>query len=243
VLGAVRRHLVERFWRLQERLTIERSLQLERSRMLTFAVQFVSYNEMEGDYLEFGVYSGRTFRHCHRAQRLFRGSMHAYLVDSFAGLPEPSGPDADGPFAKGQYAMSQEQLAALFDRQGIPRADYTFVPGFYADLLRDHAFDRLPLERAALVHFDCDLYASARDALALAAPYLQTGTVCLFDDFYCFRARSDRGEQRALREFEAGHPQVRLKPWRPYHWAGMSFFVERASEGDSSKVPAQDEPG
>ena len=45
----------------------------------------------EGDYLEFGVFEGMSFKHaCHLSKRFNHKNMHFYAFDSFQGLPKPT---------------------------------------------------------------------------------------------------------------------------------------------------------
>ena len=47
----------------------------------------------------------------------------------------------------------------------------------------------------------------------------------MFDDWFCFHGRPDKGEQRACREWLDANPQISLVPYRDFHWAGRSFLV------------------
>ena len=48
---------------------------------------------------------------------------------------------------------------------------------------------------------DCDYYSSARDVLNYIKPYLQKGTIIIFDDWYAFKGDKNHGEQKAFNEF------------------------------------------
>jgi hypothetical protein len=62
-------------------------------------------------------------------------------------------------------------------------------------------------------------------ALDFVTDLVQDGTVVAFDDWYNFRARPDRGEQRACREWLERNPAITLVPYRDFHWAGRAFVV------------------
>src|SRR6266536_441110 len=85
----------------------------EYSVMLKHAMTYVCGCEVLGDYLEFGSSRGITmsaaFKH---AQNIGLRSMKFFSFDSFEGLPEISGIDADGPchYHKGEYACSLDQF-------------------------------------------------------------------------------------------------------------------------------------
>ena len=77
----------------------------------------------------------------------------------------------------------------------------------------------------ALVHFDCDLYESTRDALALAAPALQDGAMLMFDDWFHYRGNPRKGQARAFAEFLDQHPQWVSVPYRSYSTFCQAFIL------------------
>ena len=102
-----------------------------------------------------------------------------------------------------------------------------YFVGTFADIAKRQEQAICALQPAAIVHIDCDLYASARDALELVSPKLQQGTVLLFDDYNCFSADPNQGERRALREFLASHPDIEVESWFSYLFAGQAFLVHK----------------
>jgi hypothetical protein len=87
------------------------------------------------------------------------------------------------------------------------------VKGFYERSLTPALRDRLLPQKAAVIYIDCDLYASAAVVLDFIVPFLQEGTVIVFDDWNCYYANPDRGERRAWREFLEAHPDLRFEPF------------------------------
>ena len=65
---------------------------------------------LEGDYLEFGLYRGYTFWYAQQAANLVgRSSMRFYGFDSFEGLPEVEGPDRKAAiFISGDYRCTTD---------------------------------------------------------------------------------------------------------------------------------------
>jgi hypothetical protein len=199
-----------------------------RSGMLSLAYWFMFGNELEGDYLEFGSFQGRTFRLAwEHHRRHFDGRVHFWLFDSFRGLPESTGGDTDPKWQAGRLAYSVDELHEVATGIGASRTAYTPVEGFFADTLTPERASQMAADgvRAGIVYVDCDLYDSAKLVLDFARPMLQTGTVLCFDDFYCFAADPDKGEQRALREFLVANPGVGVVEYYRYGWHGRSFIV------------------
>jgi predicted O-methyltransferase YrrM len=78
-----------------------------------------------------------------------------------------------------------------------------------------------------LIYIDCDLYSSTKEAFEWIRPYLQTGTIICFDDYFTFSGDADKGGQRALREFAEKYPEFSFLDWLLFGWAGKSFIVNR----------------
>jgi O-methyltransferase len=193
----------------------------ESARMLNDAFGYVANEGIEGDYAEFGVLEGRTFAEAgNAADRYGLRQMNFHAYDSFAGLPEIEGVDAGGPFRTGQFSSPREVFDSATKR--IPAARRTVTEGFY-----DQTLPSAERHRLAIVWIDCDLYESTVPVLEFITDQLQDGSVLIFDDWFCFHGRPDRGEQRATGEWLNTHPEIRLVPYREFHWAGRSFLVNR----------------
>lgn len=197
--------------------------------MLAQAFEFTKINGVRGDYFEFGVFRGKTFGYARTMARRYRVSDIVFRgFDSFEGLPQV---DADVKYegwSEGQYACSKPEFEAILRRKGFDRREYALVEGFYDRSLTDALAATLSAEGvlARLVYVDCDLYESTRDVLLFVRHFLQDGTIVCFDDYWHYRGRSDQGEQRAITEFLAANPAIRLRPWVTYSPMGQSFICE-----------------
>lgn len=68
-----------------------------REEILRIAMLYASMCKLKGDYLEFGVQTGDSFMTAfHFAKQLDLKQMRFYAFDSFEGLPEITGVDAEG---------------------------------------------------------------------------------------------------------------------------------------------------
>jgi hypothetical protein len=206
-------------------------------------------NQIEGAYYEFGVYRGDAFRASVAAHRVCRQwvqdqlasdeawrrrtwdayaniTHHFYAFDTFEGIPENA--EGERTFAAGNFSCSLGEFARRNREAGILEGPgVRYVAGAFSEVAQRRAGELAGLQPAAIVNLDCDLYASARDALALVAPKLQQGTVLLADDWNTFRARRDQGERRALAEFLDRHREVAVEPWFTYEFAGQAFLIHR----------------
>lgn len=251
--------------RAEDRLaTLETAMAQDRLQSLLMykCGAFIAADKIEGDYLEFGVFSGGSFiqayhamqaaftqastpsiwntdQDCAERRRLW-SRMRFFAFDSFEGLPPPTGIDAmSSDFAAGKFASSQAEFEERIARGGVPMDRVTTVPGWYEDTLTQETIAGTGLNKAAVVLVDCDLYESARRVLEFITPLLVDGTIVIFDDWYNFRGHPDLGEQRACREWLAAHPEWNLNayqkegPWR------NSFVANRVDAHSPAARPVE----
>ena len=134
------------------------------------------------DYLEFGVYRGKTFREwC--ARNRSSGSRF-FGFDSFEGLPEDWTP---------------QRPVGAFDTGGqtpeIDDARAEFVVGWFQHSLPDFLRSYQPQDQLVL-HVDCDLYSSTLYCLSMLDDVITPGTIVIFDEFY-----DSLHEYRALTDY------------------------------------------
>lgn len=219
---------------------------------ITWKAAQISIAELvEGDYLEFGVFRGRSFvqafrsiqnayhtwskdsvhspRHVEKVREMWN-RMRFFAFDSFLGLPEPSGFDCDSAdFAKGQYAYTSDGFLNNLKRSEVNLSKVIAVPGWFeetciADTIKTHN-----IKAASIVHIDCDLYESAKIVLKFIEPLLVDGTVLIFDDWYCFRGNPDLGEQRAFTEWVESKPEWAFIQYQKEGAWRNSFIASRRS--------------
>ena len=222
-------------WKLLAPLTLTVGRQLktrwhfryESARMLETAFGFAFNNRVPGDYLEFGVYEGRTFTDAWEAARRYGMSdMHFHAFDSFEGLPEPGPDDAGGAFSGGQFRCEREKFDATLRRRKVDLSRVSIHEGMFDRTLAEPgSLQSFGIRKASVVWIDCDLYASTVPVLRALTDVLVDGTILVFDDWFCFNGRPDRGEQRACAEWLDDNPRVRLVEYQKFHWGGESFIV------------------
>jgi hypothetical protein len=138
-------------------------------------------------------------------------SMRFYAFDSFQGLPHD-----EELWSTGEFRADASYFLRSLRKAGVNRDRVVLVPGFYDAVTLEQAPG---LQRAAVVHIDCDLYSSACDALRIVGDIVGPGTVLIFDDWFSFADHLDpsqHGEQRAFSEWEhAGRfePFLESAPW------------------------------
>jgi len=201
------------------------------------AVDYVNYEQVPGDILEMGVFSGLSLALFAKAHSFDDKGMRRRIAgfDSFAGLPESAEEHArwkEGdcatnhswhPLLAPGAAVTPETTRELFRACELPPPELE-VGRFEATL---PATVPAKYSQVALVHVDCDLYESTATVLSALAPAFQDGTAILFDDWFHYRGNPEKGEARAFHEFLAAHPEWGAVPYRSYATFCNSFLLYR----------------
>lgn len=214
--------------------------------VLDAALYMAMINQVEGDFIEFGVYRGdrmiQAFRTSEsivrsvesRRDPVLRNASAANLkrmrfigFDSFEGLPSPKDNDIavgqEAWLGRGEFAASLPEVTGRL-RKKCDESRMLLVEGWFEQTLNSQTKKELNLQRAAIVHIDCDFYESTVPALEFITDLLVDGSILIFDDWFLFRGRSDRGERKAFYEWQERH-KMKLSPFIP--GTAMSFIVER----------------
>lgn len=198
--------------------------------VLQEAMLFTACSRLAGDYLEFGVYRGRSFTAAfHLAQCYNLNSMRFYAFDSFQGLPRQTGSEGKPGdiFKEGDYCCSETEFRKILLKRKVDSSKITLIPGWYHETLSKKTKKELPIKKAAVVYFDCDLYESAVLALDFTTDYVQDGTIFIFDDWFLFKGNPNKGEQKAFREWLEKNPSLAASEFYRFPWGGNSFIIHR----------------
>jgi len=199
---------------------------LGRQQFFFDAFKALRFNDISGDYVEFGSGWGRTLAHAYRESARHGHTARFWTFDSFQGLPPPTGPEDEHPrWTEGQFRTTLEQFKASCAAQGVPAEAYTVVPGFFEETLPALA-PTAPPNDIALAYVDCDLYTSTRTVLDFLAPRLKHGMIIAFDDYYNWGPSQIAGERRAFAEFREADGRWGYLPYLKIGWHGISFVVE-----------------
>lgn len=194
------------------------------------AFGYLQFNEISGDYAEFGSGSASTIRLAWDTATGYGRKTKFWSFDSFAGLPDSDPNDEHPKWTKGNYSVPISIFRQIVERHGIPASDYTAVEGFYSDTIGPNA--KQPTDFAndiGLVYIDCDMYSSTKDAFHFLKGRLKHGMIIAFDDYFCFSERQISGERLAMLEFLETDDRFEFVPFFPINWHGNSFIVERKS--------------
>lgn len=211
---------------------------MERSQGWRRAIEFIAKSDMRGDLMEFGCFSGQSMTAFYKAEAEFTTPANGpfidryFAFDSFEGMPVGGPQDvldgyalSQGTLAPGGYACSEDQFKENLAAEGVDLTRVITVKGFYEHSLQDPAvFQLVAGSTCALLHIDCDFDMSATAALQFATPCLRDGTIVLFDDWFLFRGRPDKGVRASFDKW-LPHSGYHVTPYFTYSWAGAAFIL------------------
>lgn len=170
--------------------------------------------DVEGDYLEFGVFTGSSFCHsircCKKMSTLNRKLLTTrfFGFDSFAGFGALSEEDKHPFYTDENFSTSLSQVKKRVEKVA-QNLKFHLVPGFFSDSLKKGAA-ALGISKSRIIFIDSDTYASAAEALTFCLPTIQNGTFIILDDYFSYKGSEDRGVAKAFSEFlEQGRFSVR----------------------------------
>ena len=185
--------------------------------------------KLEGDYLEFGVYRGAVFSHIYKWISKLFPKMQFFAFDSFQGLPAPKGIDnVDGyssNYHANEFSCSEKDFLKNLKNAKVDLKRVKTIKGWYDQTLIGAKAKTYGVKKIAAVWIDCDLYESTVPVLKYITPYLNPGSVIIFDDWHAFRNDPTKGEQKACQEWLKKNPKIKLAPLFTYGYGGAVFTV------------------
>lgn len=166
------------------------------------AVNMVKSAGVQGDYLEFGVFKGGSLIQFHNLiEENKLDKIRLFAFDAFQGLPNSEG----NTFKEGEFYFPKESFLKRIKKAGVDLKKVIIVEGFFDKSLTDGVKKEHQLNKAAIIHVDCDLYTSTVDVLRFCDGLVQKGTILIFDDYLSFQKEQDAsqfGEEKAFKEWK-----------------------------------------
>jgi O-methyltransferase len=158
-----------------------------------------------GDFVECGVYRGRSAGVLGYAAIRSPFDRRLWLYDAFMGMPVASVHDDDySRSIQGKYVGSEVQTRRILWRLGIPENRFKIVAGWFEDTLpKSESFP------VALLHIDCDFYNPVKLTLETFYDWLEPLGYVVLNDYGSFQ-----GCRKATNEFldnlEANIPLIQI---------------------------------
>jgi O-methyltransferase len=229
------------------RFAVRAQAALSHQTTLDSALGISMVNQVMGDYLEFGVFRADRLIQAYETATAIGSYVAAgkdpYLqkmsaknlqemrfigFDSFEGLPKAAPIDVmkgqEEWIGEGGFSASLEEVTALLPKKARTSGKIKLVKGWFNETLTAETKKSLEIKAAAIVYIDCDYYESTVPCLEFVTDLLVDGSILIFDDWWIFKGRSDRGEQRAFHEWQERH-KINARVFIP--GTAMSFMIQR----------------
>jgi hypothetical protein len=184
------------------------------------AVRYVAEFDIEGDFVECGVWrGGSVMAMARKLAALDAADRTLWLYDTYEGMTSPTSADVEattGTAAAQMLATTEvgdgnnvwcvagiEDVTSNLASTGYPQDRLRFVQGDVAQTLLEPG-----PEKIALLRLDTDWYESTKAELEILYPRLVPGGVCILDDYGHWA-----GARKAVDEyFEANGPRPLMNP-------------------------------
>jgi O-methyltransferase len=183
----------------------------ERLYATVMACKYVVERQIEGDFVECGVWRGGNSIIAASVFSAAKIAKAVWLFDTFAGMTAPTDADVNfrGEAATLKFKASAragyndwcyspiEEVSGYFDKAGLLSDSVRFIKGDVARTLAD--LSSLP-EKISVLRLDTDWYESTRAELEVLYPRLSRGGVLIIDDYGHWG-----GARKAVDEYFATH--------------------------------------
>ena len=135
----------------------------------------LSLDQISGDCIEFGIFTGSSFKHAIRVDAKFNKKSKSifYGLDSFEGFPV----DNHDFYTDQNFDTSRELVEKNFKRFD----NVKIVQGYFEDSLIDEKLQNI--KKISFAFIDCDIYESAEVAFRFIKDRLSNGAFVMIDDF------------------------------------------------------------
>ena len=194
------------------------------------AFYLTALEQLQGDYLEFGVFTGSSFIFAMnmnlRLKAMGRTTTRFFGYDSFAGFG-PVGAGEEHPFySDSNFAVNEAKVVRNIKRRSSGQ-HFELIKGYFEATLAGKTAKDVGVAKTRVALIDCDLKNASRLALDYLKPTLQEGSVLIMDDFFSYRGVSDLGTAGAFHEFCAANPNIEFRRVFDYGFGGVGYIVSR----------------
>jgi len=174
-----------------------------------YAIKKVHYlsaiEEIDGDYLEFGVFTGSSFCHsirCYKKSRklinIIKPETRFFGFDSFEGFGDLKEGEQHSFYTDDNFTTSLDDVnkRVKLVSKGI---ECRLIPGFFEDSLRNGP-ENYDIHKSKIIFIDSDTYSSASEALSFCSSTIQEGTFIILDDYYSYKGSRNKGVAKAFNE-------------------------------------------
>lgn len=203
---------------------------LEKYAAIKKVMYLTGIEELDGDYLEFGTFTGSSISHAIRCAKKAKGhfsksdNIRFFGYDSFEGFGELPKGDEHAFYTDQNFKTDFQRVSRRVKRVAGKQFDVQLIKGFFSESLIGGAGIH-GITKARIVFIDSDTKSSADDALKYCSSVLQPGTYLIIDDFFSYKGSSKKGVSAAINEFVEEN-DIELRQVFTYGMGGCVFVID-----------------
>jgi hypothetical protein len=158
--------------------------------------------QTEGDYYEFGVYTGSSFTHAIRCAKFNEkfdpglSNIKFYGFDSFEGFGDLDDSEKHSFYTDINFETDYNKVFKRVNKI-LPSDRFDLVDGFFENTL----ISKPKSDLARIIFIDSDTYSSAELALNYLCSTIQKGTIIILDDYFSYKGSKTKGVYGAFQNF------------------------------------------
>jgi O-methyltransferase len=194
------------------------------------AFYLTGLEKLDGDYSEFGVFTGSAFvcaMRCHRRLKsLGPVSTDFYGFDSFSGFGDIEKDDQHDFYTNETFSINKDKVLRFIKKRS-KGLHYKIVEGYFEKTLFERTCLDDGIKKSRIVFIDCDLKRPTQLALDYMLPSFQEGMVLILDDFFSYKGSETKGVTGALNSFQERNPHIHLRQLFDYGMGGRAYIVSK----------------
>ena len=158
--------------------------------------ELIKMDKIEGDYCEFGCFTGASLRHAISITKNnnFLIKKKLYGFDSFEGFPE----EVHSEFKSEKFSADYESVKKLeIETNGRCK----IIKGFFSDTLKSENINN-DIKKISFAFIDCDLAISSTTVFDFIKDKLVNGSVIMIDDFFNIDENGKSIKEEFIKRFE-----------------------------------------
>ena len=191
------------------------------------AFYLTALEQLEGDYLEFGVFTGSSFVLALRAHRQTKYLTHKKVqfwgFDSFSGFGEIDSNDKHPFYFDGMFNIDAQKVKKNIYKHASSEK-VNLIEGFFEETLKNKTPRDMGISKGRIIFIDCDLKKPAETVFKFIAPIIQQGTILILDDYFSYYGDINKGIAGAYEAFKKVYPHMLWRRIYDYGYGGSAFI-------------------
>ena len=204
---------------------------LEKMMTLNKIFYFLEYEEIAGDYFEFGLFQGTSFMAAMNAYKKYNKNKTNERVffgfDSFAGIGIIDDEDIHPTYKEGLFKTKKNKIIKRITKHASKnKIKINLTEGYVENTIKNlTALNDKNSKKCAACLFDMDLKIPTKIGLDYIKNSLDIGSIIIFDEYHGYKGDVNKGEKSAFKEFKKENPKIIFDEFINYGLDGKSFIV------------------